>query len=392
MAIIPRRYISTRDDVALSDGSAIIYRDGEFVAGPALENADGTWELSLDSALGDDAFGKAFVGCHAGALYLFGSAGEHCGDMSGIFRWNRVTQAWDEVASGAEITGKDFNGSANYGVASFNGHAYVGDRRTGKLRRLDLNPDGSFSALTDAAQVGFEDILFGPVIDGKLTMGNYGRGTPIPGVFEAPDIPANSHIYTYDGTTVASAHEFTDLGSDGTVLSMALAHGLLWVTLENADGTVHEVWTLDPADWTATLVLASGARRAVVCNWNGELWMARRGASANDTDLAVWRDSAFVTQAVHTVGSGLGAPATIVPHGDRVLVLGSGSFFYGFDGTTAVEDFAPTGNHSIVSVAYHDGYLWVTTLQPVKLYRRRVGLDSRIGALFRPQTNAAGRA
>src|SRR5690606_12886956 len=235
------------DQTAIS-GTSVTEDDPPIPYGDRPEPPSADWEMVFDSGLGDNAFGVAVLGVRGNDLYLFGSSGESVGAMAGVHRWNG--SGWDRLYEG---DGEDFNQIATYGAVPYKGKLYVGDRRRGRLRRLDLDSNGDFVALTDVGGEGFvgtEDVFLGPVWKGYLWLGTYGnKFNPDLGL-EPPG------VYRFDGSKVEQVLRLEDIGVGGEVRSLIVYQGQLWVAASNEAMDLCELWVID-ADGDATLIESS---------------------------------------------------------------------------------------------------------------------------------------
>lgn len=339
------------------------------------EETDG-WELVGDSGLEDGDTAVCALGVLDGQVYLFGSSFESAGALAGIRRWDG--SGWDTLYAGS---GEDFNRFPAYGASTYNGKLYVGDRRQGRLRRLDLKSDGSFEALTVVGFVGGEDVFPGPALWGRLYLGTFGNK------FNAEAEKQPPGVYRYDGASIVEVLKLTAIGSGGEVTSMVPYQGKLWVTALNEAGDLWQLWTVAEDDTTTLadegespiLTLARDGADLVAVTWEQSI----EGSEAHSQILR-WNGSEFVA---------LSEPWAVTRGSDWLITADGGDlwasdYYQGitvWDGATldniglgtSVEDpdeSSPTSTQygGAVCVREAGGYLWVVTDQPVKVWRRAI--------------------
>ncbi len=351
---------------------------------------DGAWEVSLDSGLSSGSAGACFLGVLAGELYLFGSAGEAAGAMKGVWRYRNG--AWTQLSA---LGTQDFNGLGVYGASEYQGKLHAGDRRSGQLRRLDLYSNGSFNALTDAATVGGEDVFPGPVLWGKLYIGTFGNAFNE----AAPFVPPG--VYTYDGTTVSQVLSLTTIGISGFVLSLVPFDGGLWVSAVNEARTLCEVWAISSSG--GSRLMYSGATIYRMANFNGEL-VAVSAAASDGVTFSVWNGDGFVAGTTLAGGHIDTMPVgPLIGVRDTLYYLDYYKGIATFSWDTAKWDYLGAFRNASgaqaapylggpTSIKESDGYLWVVTNQPVKLYRKKLGVADVLRQHSRPQRASGGRS
>lgn len=314
------------------------------------------WEVVADSGLARSRFSVVVLGQLGGDLYLFGSQVESAGALAGVFRYRDGV-----LTSVGTVTGQDYNRFLDHGAVEFNGGLMIGDRHGGKLYRMDLDQNG-LATVQQVAQVGGEDVFPGPLLWGRLWLGTFGR---------TGASPLNPGAYSYDGTIVTLTHEFVLTGSGGQVLSLVEFEGKLWASTREAAGDVGRVWSSDDGyTWTREY---SGTPYYLTV-WHNELLGCKAAVhvSTNLPQFSVWHDGWVDVGPRFGQGSNLGG---IVPVGNEILAFDyyEGVYAYGGGLISSLPGLGVfAGDGGVVSVAIYDDYLWVTTSQPVRLYRRKL--------------------
>lgn len=319
----------------------------------------------MQSGLPDGAFGVAVLGTLGTDLYLFGSQGETTGNIAGVWRyrdgvWTKIGETSLNLSLGG---GADYNRLAPYGAVEYQGHLYIGDRRTGELFELLLNPDGSFQDVVVAARIGNEDTFPGPVWNGRLAVGTFG----------AYITGENAGVYTYDGTGVTKLLDLAQLGNAGWVTSMVQYGNDLWVSGVNATNTLSQVWKID-SNLRPTLMYSGSVDYRLVMRGKDLYAVKTTFAFPYETHaIAKWQGARFVDVSAPAgplwwIGS-LGG----ISLGGTILDLTYYNGIYALSGSTLqqVVPGMPTMGASM-SVKVFGGYLWIASNQPIGLYRAKV--------------------
>ena len=310
---------------------------------------------TMDSGLPDSAFSICVLGTLGTDLYLFGSQGESAGYLAGVHRYRNGL--WTKLGVASQPI--DFNQIASYGAREYNGNLYVGDRRAGNLYRLVLDGD-SFRDVVPVAKVGGEDVFPGPIWQGQLMLGTFGRPWN-------PLHLRNPGVYAYNGV-VTRILDLTSMGAGGEVRSL-IPHGdFLWVAAKNLTDTAYEVWRIDSS--FASTRLYRGGTGYLLATDGIDLF----GCADAKTKLlfptqprwSVWRENGFVPiSPIFSPGHNFATGA---------MSLGTALLYFDYyEGTWAYRPEEPTKLSTspprVTSAIVHDGYLWMTSNQPVRLYR-----------------------
>lgn len=354
--------VTRRTFLARLGAAGVVFASGVGAGAPMAREAfamSGPVEPvpTMDSGLPESVFSVCVLGTLGSDLYLFGSQAESAGHLAGVHRYR--DGVWTKL--GVASRPIDYNRISTYGAREYNGNLYVGDRRVGNLYRLVLDGD-TFRDVVEVAKVGGEDVFPGPVWAGQLMLGTFGRPWDLLHRL-------NPGVYAYDGSVVTHVLDLASIGSGGEVRSLIPYGDFLWVAAKNQTDNAYEVWRID-SSFTSERVYRGGTGYLLATDGT-DLFGCTDAKSgllfSSRPRWHVWRDSAFapITPVFSPAGMNFANGAMAI--GASLLYFDhyEGIWTYRPDGPSRLSPSPPR----VTSAIIHDGYLWMTSNQPVRLYR-----------------------
>lgn len=314
----------------------------------------------MQSGLPASASASAVLGTLGSDLYLFGSQAETAGAIKGVWRYRSGN--WTKL--GEARLDLDYNRLAMYGAVEYKGSLYVGDRHTGNLYKLVLNADGSFQDVVSLAKVGGEDVFPGPIWNGNMVLGTFGSYWT----------GENSGLYTYDGAAVSKRFDFSDLGNASLVTSIVPFGNDIWVTGINSTATLSQVWKFDRS-YKASLIYSGPLDHRLVTSGRRLFAIASVFSYPLETHyFTEWQGNGFVKISNEIGPFGMIGSIGAIDLNGTLLDLCYYNGIYSYRAGT-LEQMVPGMPEMGApgSVEFHDGYLWISSNQPVGLYRMKIG-------------------